>query len=266
MSNPLGLCPPFFIPDVFDDARLCARWLRPWKTCSLSVTPRHMFRPKRRHVTLLVNLIRVTRSPARMYRGVKLGRIATRCGAIQKMSEVAPFLALVGRPRTIVEIGAGHGGMLAAFCAAATEDATIVCVDLEDGPFGGGASNAQLRSRADAKPLQKLHLVRGDSLDPAIRERTAALTPNGVDVLFIDGDHSYDGVSGDFRMYSPLVAPGGIVAFHDILPHSVVPECQVDRVWASLTGSKREIVAPRELLGGGTWGGIGVLEVASADH
>jgi len=201
-----------------------------------------------------------------MYRGVKLGRLAIRCEAFQKLSEVAPFLALVGRPRTIVEIGAGMGGMLAAFCAAATEDATIVCVDLEGGPFGGGRSDAQLRSRANARPLQKLHLVRGDSLDPAIRERTAALTPNGVDVLFIDGDHSYDGVSGDFCMYSPLVVPGGIVGLHDILTHSLVPGCEVDRLWGSLSGSKREIVAPRELLDGGTWGGIGVLEVPSADH
>ena len=201
-----------------------------------------------------------------MYRGVKLGRLAIRCDAFQKLSEVAPFLALVGRPRTIVEIGAGMGGMLAAFCAAATEDATIVCVDLEGGPFGGGRSDAQLRSRANARPLQKLHLVRGDSLDPAIRERTAALTPNGVDVLFIDGDHSYDGVSGDFRLYSPLVVPGGIVGLHDILTHSLVPGCEVDRLWGSLSGSKREIVAPLELLNGGTWGGIGVVQMPSADH
>ena len=202
-----------------------------------------------------------------MYRGVKFGRVAIRCGAIQKLSEVAPFLALVDRPRTIVEIGAGKGGMLAAFCAVAGEDATIVSVDLEGGPFGGGASDAQLRSRANVKPRQKLHLVRGDSLDPAIRERTASLTPKGVDVLFVDGDHSYDGVSGDFRMYSRLVVPGGIVAFHDILTTlSVEPGCEVDRLWGSLTGSKREIVAPRELLRGGTWGGIGVLEVPSADR
>jgi cephalosporin hydroxylase len=225
-----------------------------------------MFRPMRRHVTLLVNLTRVTRNPVRIYRGVKLGRLAIRRGAMQKLSEVAPFLALVGRPRTVIEIGAGQGGMLAAFCAAASNDATIVSVDLEGGPFGGGADDAQLRRRANPKPQQTLHLVRGYSLDPAIRERTAALTPDGVDVLFIDGDHSYEGVAGDYRMYSPLVVPGGIVAFHDILAHSKAPDCQVDRLWASLPDAKREILAPRELLAGGTWGGIGVLEVSAEEH
>ena len=192
-----------------------------------------MFRPKRRHVTLIVNLIRMTRKPVQMYRGVKLGRLAIRCEAFQKLSEVAPFLALIGRPRTIVEIGAGKGGMLAAFCAAAKEDATIVSVDLEGSPFGGGRATLYSAARANAKPRPEAASRTWYSLDPAIRERTAALTPNGVDVLLIDGDHSYEGVSGDFRIYSPLVVPGGIVALHDIGTHSVVTTCEVDRLWAS---------------------------------
>jgi predicted O-methyltransferase YrrM len=41
-----------------------------------------------------------------------------------------------------------------------------------------------------------------------------------VDVLFVDGDHTLEGVEADFRMYSPLVRNGGIVAFHDIVPGS----------------------------------------------
>jgi cephalosporin hydroxylase len=40
-----------------------------------------------------------------------------------------------------------------------------------------------------------------------------------VDVLFIDGDHSYAGVLTDWLLYSPLVKSGGIVAFHDINLH-----------------------------------------------
>ena len=219
--------------------------------------------PNRSHITLLVNMIRVTRSPKHAYRGVKVGRLATRCGAMQKLSEVAPFLALIGHPRTVVEIGAGHGGMLAAFCAVSAEDATIISVDLEGGPFapsGGGVSDTELRSRANPKPHQKLHLVRGDSRDREICDYVASLTPNGIDVLLIDGDHTYEGVSSDFRAYAPLVAPDGIIALHDILPHSRVRECQVDRFWRELTGPrKREIVSPGELYDDGTWGGIGLV-------
>jgi len=80
---------------------------------------------------------------------------------MQKLSEIAPFLAVVGHPRTVIEIGAGKGGMLAALCSVATDDATIISIDLEGGPFGGGVSDAELRARANARPGQTLHLVRG---------------------------------------------------------------------------------------------------------
>ena len=41
---------------------------------------------------------------------------------------------------------------------------------------------------------------------------------NQLDFLFIDGDHSYEGVRSDFEMYAPLVRSGGLIAFHDITP------------------------------------------------
>jgi Flp pilus assembly protein TadD len=36
--------------------------------------------------------------------------------------------------------------------------------------------------------------------------------------MFIDGDHSYEGVRQDILNYFPLLAPGGIMLFHDYLP------------------------------------------------
>lgn len=38
-----------------------------------------------------------------------------------------------------------------------------------------------------------------------------------VDLLFIDGDHSYEGVKQDFENFFPLVKLGGYIAFHDIV-------------------------------------------------
>jgi hypothetical protein len=34
-------------------------------------------------------------------------------------------------------------------------------------------------------------------------------------MLFIDGDHSYAGTSGDFEAWSPHVVPNGLICFHD---------------------------------------------------
>jgi predicted O-methyltransferase YrrM len=36
-----------------------------------------------------------------------------------------------------------------------------------------------------------------------------------IDLLFIDADHSYRGVSSDWKNWSPFVKKGGIIVFHD---------------------------------------------------
>ena len=41
--------------------------------------------------------------------------------------------------------------------------------------------------------------------------------PEPLDVLFIDGDHHYEGVKGDYDRHYPKVKSGGIILFHDTL-------------------------------------------------
>jgi len=36
-----------------------------------------------------------------------------------------------------------------------------------------------------------------------------------IDLLFIDGDHSYEGVKEDFDLYSTILSPKGIIILHD---------------------------------------------------
>jgi hypothetical protein len=79
-----------------------------------------------------------------------------------------------------------------------------------------------------------------------------------VDLLFIDGDHTLEGVRQDFEMYSPLVRKGGMTAFHDIVP--LAPEwgsSRVDKFWSTLKESFNcsEIIDTAN----GPWGGIGIL-------
>lgn len=48
----------------------------------------------------------------------------------------------------------------------------------------------------------------------AAKELLAA-NSRSFDFVFIDGDHSWDGLKGDWEGWSKLIAPGGIVALHD---------------------------------------------------
>ena len=56
------------------------------------------------------------------------------------------------------------------------------------------------------------------SNDTATLRKAHDLTKNDpIDALFIDGDHSYEGILADWLLYHPLVKKGGIVGFHDAL-------------------------------------------------
>ena len=53
------------------------------------------------------------------------------------------------------------------------------------------------------------------------------------DFIFIDGDHSEEGVEMDFLIYKQFLKPGGIVAFHDIINSKFHEEnnCYVHNFW-----------------------------------
>jgi cephalosporin hydroxylase len=195
----------------------------------------------------------------------ELAREAIRRGAYQKVPELEPLVALVRerRPRTVVEIGSLNGGTLFAWCQVADPDALIVSIDLPRGMFGGGYSWRDARRfRKYALPGQELHTLRRDSHDPkTIRRVEGLLAGRSIDFLLIDGDHSYDGVKRDWQLYEPLVAEGGLIAFHDILEHEAQPLCEVDQLWRELAPlhETAEFSDPDDDRGYGQWGGIGVI-------
>jgi predicted O-methyltransferase YrrM len=159
------------------------------------------------------------------------------------------------QPRYIVEVGTALGGTLYLWSRLAHSQATIVSIDLYAGDFGGMSSllRVPLFQRLGL-PGQKVHLVRGDSHQPATLELVGRyLDGNPADYLFIDRDHSEEGVRADYTMYSQLVRPGGLIAFHDIaLPRE---ECGVQSLWKEISGTYRS----REILGKPNAYGIGLL-------
>jgi hypothetical protein len=133
------------------------------------------------------------------------------------------------------------------FTRVAAADAELVSVDLPGGAGGGGYPARKIALyQAFAMPGQRLELIRDDSHDPAVRDRVAGLFgERGVDFLFIDGNHSYEGVRRDFEMYGPLVAPDGLIAFHDIDYCDDVrrfwDEVKVGRRWQEIRGEHGQV-------------------------
>jgi GT2 family glycosyltransferase/glycosyltransferase involved in cell wall biosynthesis/cephalosporin hydroxylase/predicted nucleic acid-binding Zn-ribbon protein len=207
----------------------------------------------------------VERRRRSLSRGWSIALEALERGANQKGTELAPLLDYLAERelRTVVEIGTQHGGTFYAWCQIAAPDAVVVSIDLPGGAFGGGYSEDDIeRFRTYGQAEQELHFLRLDSHDPSTLARLKEiLAGERIDFLFIDGDHTYYGVRKDVEMYAPLVADGGLIALHDILPHPEVREVKVDVLWQELARDYEhvEFVDRDDDRGFGPWGGIGVL-------
>jgi len=166
----------------------------------------------------------------------------TTCGGIfspfQVRWEICSLLSLVRdlRPKTVMEIGTANGGTLLLWTRVVPDDTHLISLDLPEGDFGDGYARWRAPIyRSFAVGSQRIDLVRADSHAPSsLIEIQQLLNGKLIDFLFIDGDHSYEGAKKDFEMYSPLVSPEGVIAFHDIVHCPPGSRCDVDRLWAEL--------------------------------
>ena len=119
------------------------------------------------------------------------------------------------KPRTVLEIGTLHGGAFFLFSRVAADDAFLVSVDLPREFW----KPWRLLCAYLGKKGQNVFVIDGDSHAPSTVERVRrVLGSRKVDFLFIDGDHSYEGVRQDFENYVGLLNDVGVIAFHDINP------------------------------------------------
>ncbi len=176
-------------------------------------------------------------------------------GMIQVKEEITAFCDFLRerQPRNMLEIGSESGGTFYLWCQLVS--GLKISLDLPNGASGSWRFiDPQLLAERNQKMLSwapNVRLLTGDSHDLAMQQRVRDLLGSQtLDLLFIDGDHSYEGVKQDFEMYREFVTtPGGLIAFHDI--QHLGPQ----QLWAELGGNKREF--NRHL----HWAGIGVIEL-----
>ena len=103
---------------------------------------------------------------------------------------------------SIVEIGRCRGGTT--LLAAAGGE--VVSLDIDERVSETDKSLMRVLSRIGLQGKVALHI--SDS-------STFPVEGGSVDVLFVDGDHTYDGISRDVAHWFPALRDGGIVLFHD---------------------------------------------------
>jgi predicted O-methyltransferase YrrM len=62
----------------------------------------------------------------------------------------------------------------------------------------------------------RIHLIKSDSTSQKTLENVTKILGNELlDLLFVDGDHSYEGIKNDIEKYSGLIKPGGFLVVDD---------------------------------------------------
>ena len=101
-------------------------------------------------------------------------------------------------------------------------------------------------------------MIHGDSHSEEIKKRISYIIEEGeLDFLFIDGDHTYEGVKKDYEDYKKYVRPGGWIGFHDTKDTDFHrnANCRVDLLWNELQGEKVEFIDNTS-----DFGGIGFIK------
>lgn len=132
-------------------------------------------------------------------------------GPHQKRSEIERFLqfAATRNPKIALEIGMAQGGTSFLLKESINTLTLLVCIDIY-------LHNVFILEAFNKRGCS-LKFLEGSSTEPTIKQSVIdALAGRKLDILFIDGDHSYDGVKADFQSYRDLVADGGLIVFHDI--------------------------------------------------
>ena len=152
----------------------------------------------------------------------------------------AMWLVEQHKPRLMVELGTETGVSLAAFCQAAAA-LDLVCdihgVDSWEGDSHTGhyvGVYEDLRAYLSEKGYGFAHLHR-----MLFDEALALFEDDSVDLLHIDGYHTYDAVRHDFESWRPKLSSRAVVLIHDI--HVKKADFGAWRYWQELRQDYRSV-------------------------
>lgn len=127
------------------------------------------------------------------------------------------FLTSLLRPRVYVELGTHYGDSYCAFCQEASTlglDIRAYAVDTWSGDDHAGHYGADVLSK-----LRTVHDAKYSSFSRLVQttfdEAAESFSDGSIDLLHIDGLHSYEAVLNDFETWKLKLSARGVILFHD---------------------------------------------------
>lgn len=147
----------------------------------------------------------------------------------------ASWLISAQRPETLVELGTYSGISYLAFCQAIKEQGLTTrafAVDTWEGDVHAGAYDESIY-----QSIKEAHDPHYSSFSNLLRmtfdDALTQFQDGSVDLLHIDGLHTYEAVKHDFDTWLPKLSSRGIVLFHDTNVYR--DDFGVHRLWADLS-------------------------------
>lgn len=147
----------------------------------------------------------------------------------------ARWLIAAAEPRVVVELGSLAGVSFCAMCEAVKDhglSSRCFAVDTWQGDDHTGSYGQEIFDSLSAEVADRYpdsaRLLR-KTFDAAL----ADFADGSVDLLHIDGFHSYDAVRHDFDTWLPKMSDRGVVIFHDT--HETKPGFGVWQFWAEVS-------------------------------
>lgn len=149
----------------------------------------------------------------------------------------ASWLVTTQRPEILVELGTYSGISYLSFCQAIKEQrlsTRAFAVDTWEGDAHAGAYDETIYQ--NIKRAHDPHYVGFSNLLRMTFDEALAQFENGsVDLLHIDGLHTYEAVRHDFETWLPKLSARGVVLFHDTNVYR--DDFGVHRLWAELSAN-----------------------------
>ncbi|MGI9192306.1 MAG: class I SAM-dependent methyltransferase [Chitinophagaceae bacterium] len=167
---------------------------------------------------------------------------------------IAYWLIEKTKPAVLVELGTHYGVSFFAFCQAAqlfSPTTRLYAVDTWEGDSQAGYYQEQVYETV-SQHAQAHYKDQAELIRTTFEEATHRFEEASIDLLHIDGFHSFEAVQTDYNTWKSKMKPTGIIIFHDIVVHA-----EGFGVWQFWQNIQRDF--PNATLQDTVWPGLGIL-------
>jgi hypothetical protein len=162
------------------------------------------------------------------------------------------------KPSTFVELGTHTGNSYFSFCQSIQDNKTntkAFAVDTWEGDVHAGHYNESIFEEVNRTNLQyrSFSTLLRTTFDSALEQ----FEDGSVDLLHIDGLHTYEAVKHDFETWLPKMSSKGVVLFHDTNVRR--DDFGVYRLWSELSSEYKSLEFFHSY-------GLGILEISEGSN